>query len=150
MNQQPFQTSITEKDGVLVGPLREPRNESREVKGTIHDDSTAKKLGMRGGTVAGSIHLDQFPPLLYKAFGEKWFQHGGMSIYFKNATTDMESVGAFLKLPEDNATGNNTNDVQTRVWMEREDGMLVCEGTASIGTPDEPSALQKRLEEKWG
>jgi len=29
-------------------------------EGSIHDDATAAKLGFRGGTVAGSIHMDQY------------------------------------------------------------------------------------------
>ena len=67
---------IVERDGVLVGPLREPRNLAANVAGSIHDDSQAQKLGFRGGTVAGSIHMEQFPPLLLRAFGERWFETG--------------------------------------------------------------------------
>jgi hypothetical protein len=36
---------IVEQDGVLVGPLREPRNLAANVAGSIHDDSQAQKLG---------------------------------------------------------------------------------------------------------
>ena len=66
MTTTPTHTSveIVERDGVLVGPLREPRNLAANVAGSIHDDSQAQKLGFRGGTVAGSIHMEQFPPLL--------------------------------------------------------------------------------------
>ena len=45
---------IVERDGVLVGPLREPRNLAVNVAGSIHDDSQAQRLGFRGGTVAGA------------------------------------------------------------------------------------------------
>jgi hypothetical protein len=31
---------------------------------------------------------------------------------------------------------------QVRAWIERDDGMLVGEGTAAVGTPSEPSALR--------
>ena len=43
-------------------------NNARHVPGSLHDDATATRLGFRGGTVAGSIHLELFPPLLLKAF----------------------------------------------------------------------------------
>jgi hypothetical protein len=32
--------------------------------------------------------------------------------------------------------------MQVRAWLERDDGMLVGEGTASVGDPGEPTALQ--------
>lgn len=123
-------------DGVVAGPLRQSVNQARNIKGSIHNDAVASKLGFRGGTVAGSIHLELFAPLLVRVFGEPWFEHGTLSINFKNATTDREPVRAFLDEPSSAA------NVQTRAWVEREDGMLVGEGTASSGETDEVTALQ--------
>ena len=136
------QTEIMERDGVLSGLLRRPRNLAANLRGSIHDDATAQKLGFRGGTVAGSIHMEQFPPLMLRAFGERWFETGSLSTYFRNATTDGEPVRAFAEVPATRA-GNT----QVRVWMERDDGTLVLEGTASIGSPAEPSMLRQKLAE---
>lgn len=127
---------IREQDGVLVGPLRRPVNPAQE--GSIHDDSVAKKLGFRGGTIAGSIHLEQFPPLLQRAFGPGWYESGNLSQYFQNATLHAEPVRCFLEQP---AAGSE----QVRAWMEREDGLAVADGTASVGDPDRPSALRERI-----
>ena len=82
-------------ENVIAGPVRRPRNLAAEIAGSIHDDKTASKLGFRGGTVAGSVHMDQFPPLLIEAFGPQWFETGSLSLYFRNATTDGEPVQAF-------------------------------------------------------
>ena len=50
---------------VISGPLWAARNWSAdEGAGSIHDDATAERLGFRGGTVAGDIHMNQFPPVL--------------------------------------------------------------------------------------
>jgi hypothetical protein len=130
---------IEVRDHVLVGALRRSVNNARHVAGSIHDDATASKLGFRGGTVAGSIHLELFPPLLLKAFGKRWFERGTISMYFLNATTDREPVRAFVKEPPVDAS-----DAQVEVWIERDDGMRVAEGTASVGSPDEPTALLRR------
>jgi len=127
------------RDHVFAGPLRRSVNNAINVKGSIHDDATATKLGFRGGTVAGSIHLELFPPILLKAFGKRWFERGTISMYFLNATTDREAVRAFVKEPPHDAT-----DAQVDIWIEREDGMRVAEGTASVGNPQEPSALLRR------
>jgi hypothetical protein len=132
-------SEIEVRDRLLVGPLRRSVNNARHVAGSIHDDATASKLGFRGGTVAGSIHLELFPPLLLKAFGKRWFERGTISMYFLNATTDREPVRAFLKEPPRDAV-----DAQVDVWIERDDGMRVAEGTASVGSPEEPTALLRR------
>jgi hypothetical protein len=132
---------IIEQNGVLVGPYRAPRNLAANERGSIHDDSVATKLGFRGGTVAGSIHMEQFPPLLVHAFGERWFETGSLSCYFRNATLHEERVRPLMQKPS--ATSNE----QVNVWMERDDGMQVLEGTASVGTPPEPSMLRRKLAE---
>ena len=113
----------------IVGEYRESINAANHEGGGIHDDKVATKLGFRGGTVAGSIHLDLFPPLLLEAYGKDWFERGSLSIDFKNATTSREPVRAML-------------DGQ-RAWIERDDGMLVGEGSAAVGD-DTPTALRSK------
>lgn len=137
MSQAPDVIEI--REGVITGPVRKPTNSARSQKGSIHDDTTATKLGFRGGTVAGSIHMDQFPPLLLEAFGQSWFERGNLSLYFTNATTDGEPVQAFVQQPPGPGI-----DAQVNVWMDRQDGMRVAEGTAALGSPGQPTALQAR------
>ena len=111
----------------ITGPLWRAVNWSADAgEGSIHDDETAEKLGFRGGTVAGSIHMNQFPPVLKRIFGDEWFRSGNLSLNFKAATVDRESVQVFAEQP-------GAGERQTRVWMERDDGLLVCTGTAAIG-----------------
>lgn len=129
---------MTVRDGVVSGPLRQSVNQAGNVDGSIHNDTVATKLGFRGGTVAGSIHLELFPPVLLEAFGERWLERGTLSINFRNPTTDREPVRALIKQPAEGAT-----DVQVDAWIEREDGLLVGEGSASVGDPDDVPALQQ-------
>ena len=124
---------------VISGPVRQARNLAAHIVGSIHDDDTAAALGFRGGTVAGSVHLDQFPPLLLQAFGQRWFETGSLLLYFRHATTDGEAVQAFVERPP---TGNQ--DPQVRAWMTTPTDELVAEGTAAIGSPQAPSALHER------
>ena len=85
--------------GVWVGPVRKPRNSAANQKGSIHDDAIAQKLGFRGGTVAASLHMEQFPPLLMHMFGPRWWQSGGLSLYFRYATTDLEAAQCHAVAP---------------------------------------------------
>ena len=111
----------------ITGPLWAARNWSADAgAGSIHDDETAEELGFRGGTVAGDVHMNQFPPVLLKVFGNEWFERGNLSLSFKNATVDKERVQVFAEPLLDGSE-------QTNVWMEREDGMLVSKGTAALG-----------------
>jgi hypothetical protein len=134
--------AFEERDGVLTGPQRVPRNSAKHLgAGSIHDDATAQKLGFRGGTVAGSLHMEQFPPLLVEAFGERWLEQGGLSLYFKYATTDGEPVLASVRRPPEGSNG----DGRTDVWMDDASGNRVCDGTACVGAPDPDSAVRQRI-----
>ena len=125
-------------DGVdLAGDFRVPRNMAASQRGSIHDDATASKLGFRGGTVAGSIHMDQFPPLLTQLFGEAWLGTGNLSLYFKHATVDQEPVRAMARL--------KCGERQARLTMVNKTGDQVCEGTAACGAPDHDSELTHRM-----
>jgi hypothetical protein len=130
-------TDTTERTNALAGPIRVPRNAAANAKGSIHDDETAQRLGLRGGTVAGSVHLDLFPPLLLDVFGQSWYEQGSLSVNFKNPTVDREPTQAFVARP-----GTPDADEQVRVWIERDDGMLVGEGTAAVGAPAATTELR--------
>jgi hypothetical protein len=128
--------SLANEAADLVGPVRIPRNSAREARGSIHDDATASKLGFRGGTVAGSLHMDQFAPLVVQLYGADWWSKGNMSFYFRQATVDQEPVRAFAHPGEPHA----------RLWMENETGALIAEGTASCQGHDERTAVENLMQ----
>jgi hypothetical protein len=129
-------------DDVLTGPVRRPHNRYAGLAGSIHNDAVASKLGFRGGTVAGSVHMDQFVPLLLEAFGTRWFETGGLSLYFRSATTGGDPVRAQVRRPGRDGDGDGDGDgAQVAVRMTEPDGTLVADGTASVGNPGAPSAV---------
>ena len=139
MSHAPFTT--TRQDGVIAGPVRRPDNFSKHAKGSIHDDATAQKLGFKGGTVAGNIHLEQFPPLMAELFGRDWYRTGNLSLYFLTPTTDGEPVQVFARAP----VARDEGGTRAEVWMEDAEGRRVCEGTAASGPPDMESYLRQKL-----
>jgi hypothetical protein len=132
VNAAPFST--IQEDDWLIGPWRSPQNIARHAAGTIHDDTTAQALGLRGGTVAGSIHMEQCTPLLAQHFGAEWFRYGGLSLYFRHATQDGEPVQARLRSDGERADVEIRNDAEA----------VVAEGSASLGA-DPSSVLRQRL-----
>ena len=135
-------TEITVRHGSYVGPLRAPANEGRGTTGNIHSDDDARRLGFRGGLVAGSIHMEQLAPLLVHAFGERWLERGSISLYFLSPTLHGEEVRACLGVPPAGA------DAQVEAWMERANGERICEGTAAAGDCAETTALHARAIDK--
>ncbi len=128
--------SITTDSSEIAGEFRRPKNTASQAKGSIHDDATASKLGFRGGTVAGSLHMDQYVPLLIQAFGAPWLERGNISLYFRQATVDQEAVRAFATPA--------AHEARARLRMENEAGDLISEGTASCLGADEKTELYAR------
>ncbi|MEE4359965.1 MAG: hypothetical protein V2I63_00425 [Pseudomonadales bacterium] len=122
------------------GPWRRPRNTSADEKGGIHDDETARALGFEGGTVAGSIHMEQFPPFLVSHLGDAWLEDGSISLYFREATFDGQPVRCVGTQPE--ALGER---LRMDIALETEAGHRVMEGTAALGGVDPDSMLERRL-----
>src|SRR5436853_2080813 len=60
----------------------------------------------------------------------------------QRSRSETARLRAFAKTPL-----GNGRDAQIDVWMERDDGTLVLEGTASAGDPAEPSMLRRKLAE---
>ncbi|MFX1364699.1 MAG: hypothetical protein ACFFCE_13000 [Promethearchaeota archaeon] len=130
-------TEITIKDGFMYGAWRAPENLWSNLKTSIHDDATAKKVGMRGGTIPGTIHLSLFAPLLLEIFGQRWFERGSLSMYYTFATTHKEKVRGIIKMPSE-----ESKDVQVEARVEMPNGQVVATGTAAVGEPKELSYLQ--------
>ena len=121
----------------LIGDWGRPVNTAAHQKGGIHDDQTATKPGFSGGTVAGSIHMEQFLPLLLEAFGEAWWSRGVISAFFQQATMDLDPVRCFMSALDDSGQG--------RIWMENEAGDQILSGTANLSGCSAPTAVRERL-----
>jgi hypothetical protein len=128
---------IVVKDGRMYGGWRRPINTAIGARASIHNDETARSVGMRGGTIPGTVHLNLFAPLFVKLWGQRWFERGSLSMYYTYATLDREEVRAVIALPPEGA-----KDVQVEACVEMPDGRTVAEGTVSVGDAKEVSHLQ--------
>ena len=126
---------VQQEDGWTCGPWRRPTNNSSHEAGSIHDDRTARELGFRSGTVAGSIHMEQFHPLLLEAFGPAWQQQGSLSLWFSAPSIDGEAVRAMVE---------RSDHGRRAVRMVTAQGLQVLEGSASAGRDDQ-GAVRQRL-----
>ena len=138
----PFR-AIEQEGGLVAGPMRWPRNLQQDRKGMVYEDATARKLGLRGGTVGAPRLMEQFPPLLTHLFGADWWRRGNLSLYFRYAATDREGVQCFAVAPQGSLSGDAA---RAEVWIDHENGHRVADGTAAVGSPDLGSALRRRLQ----
>jgi hypothetical protein len=139
-----FATTITEDGNTLVGPWRQPRqmlaNQSYDGHASIHDNSTAQKLGFKAATIEGPTHFSQFDPLCERLWGETWFETGCISAHYRNAVFAGEEVQA-------TASTLTNADNRAIIRMTKRDGTEVLTGTASVGREAGPTALDLRLTE---
>ena len=144
MTAQVFDTEITETDGALIGPWRQPRqmlqSQTYDAHASIHDDATAQKLGFKGGTIEGPTHFSQFAPLGARLWGQVWFESGCLSAHYRSVCYEGEEVQAILSKPLPGTS-------QCQIQMVKRDGTEVLRGTASVGDDKTPTALDRRLTE---
>lgn len=105
---------------------------------SIHDDSTAQKLGFRRGTIEGPTHFSQFSPFGERLWGTAWFESGCISAHYRNPVFENEEVRAIVSKPV-------ADEQQAAIWMEKRDGTEVLRGTISAGPARTPTALDERL-----
>jgi len=118
-----------------VAEARRAHDAERRGAGSIHDDAVASKLGFKGGTVPGSVHMNQLMPLIVQIYGDKWFERGSLSSFFTQATVDNEATRAVAERGEERA----------RLRQYNEAGAQTSENTASLD-PDDPGAeLVRRM-----
>lgn len=122
----------------ITGPFRAPHNGFQAAPGSIHNDEVASKLGFKGGTVPGSVHMDQFGPMLLELYGEGWFETGNISLHFAQATVDKEEVQAVV----------HSGQPRARLQMFNRSGQQVCVGTASAEARDPGSEVTRRMAEQ--
>jgi hypothetical protein len=144
MSEPAFRTEIVERDNLLVGPWRSPRQmlqaQVYDSHASIHDDATAQKLGFQGGTIEGPTHFSQFAPLGERIWGQAWFETGCLSAHYRNPAFEGEEVQANIEKPKPGQT-------VCAIGMTKRDGTEILSGTASIGGDGSETALSRRLGE---
>jgi hypothetical protein len=133
------ETTTASVDHLLYGEWRQPVNLWQGAENSIHTDSVARRVGMRGGTIPGTVHLTHFQTILTELFGERWLERGSISMYYTFATTDGEDVRAIVERPALDAT-----NVQLPARVENKEGRVVCKGTVSVGSPTAPSYIRSQ------
>ncbi|MBD3649080.1 MAG: hypothetical protein HUJ31_16880 [Pseudomonadales bacterium] len=127
---------VTAEDGKLYSDWQQPVNRWAQAENSIHNDDVAKEIGMRGGTIPGTVHLNHFVPIIMDRWGKRWYERGTISMFYTFATTDREDVRAVIQEP----SGGDTEKVDA--WVENPEGKIVAKGSLSIGDPSEPDYVR--------
>jgi hypothetical protein len=122
-----------------LGAWVQPVNHWQGGENSIHNDAVARSVGMRGGTIPGTVHLNHFRALLDELFGDRWLINGAVSMYYTFATSHLEDVRAVIKAPPGRCWDENA---VFPAWVETPDGKTVCKGTVSIGSPPTPNYIR--------
>src|SRR5271170_6798356 len=122
-----------------LGAWVQPVNRWQGADNSIHNDAVARSVGMRGGTIPGTVHLNHFRPLLDELFGDRWLINGAISMCYTYATAHLEDVRAVIKAPPGRCWDE---DAIFPAWIEMKDGKTVAKGTVSIGSPPTPNYIR--------
>jgi hypothetical protein len=106
---------------------------------SIHDDTTARKLGFKGGAIEGPTHFSQFAPLGVALWGNEFLATGALCAHYRNPVVEGEDVRAFMSRPPQ---GSKQADIR----MIKRDGTEVLRGAATVGLAPVPSPLELRLQ----
>src|SRR4029453_16614838 len=140
-NMKPFDTEISESNGVVTGPGRKPQQmlhaQTYDSHASIHDDATAQKPGFQGGTIEGPTHFSQFAPLCERIWGRQWFETGCLSAHYRNPAFEGEEVQAHIEKPKPGAP-------VCAIGMTKRDGTEILRGTSSVGGDGSETALSQR------
>jgi acyl dehydratase len=143
MTDAAFTTELVERDNLLVGPWRSPKQmlhaQVYDSHASIHDDATAQELGFQGGTIEGPTHFSQFAPLGERIWGQAWFETGCLSTHYRNPVFEGDEVQAWFERPK-------PGEKVCAIGMTKRDGTEILRGTASVGDVAD-TALSRRLGE---
>lgn len=129
-------SAIQVENDKIYSDWQQPINRWADQPGSIHNDSVATKIGMRGGTIPGTVHLDHFVPIIQDRWGFKWYQRGTISMYYTYATTHKEEVRAAIKTP---AAGDH---LKVDAWVETPEEIIVAKGSLSVGDPEDANYVR--------
>jgi hypothetical protein len=130
-------TQETVREGVREGAWVRPENRWQGGANSIHNDETARKVGMRGGAIPGTVHLGHFQPILDEMFADRWLKDGVVSLYYTYATLDKEQVRAVVRAPAGPAP-----DGLYEAWVETPDGKTVAKGHVACGKTAGPAYVR--------
>ena len=102
-----------------------------EARNVIHTDDYAKRFGLRGALVGGSILLSYVLEMLYNYFGQEWLYHGKINVSFIGGGAingDVLTAHGLVTSTESEETGTRLN---LDIWMENQTGDKIVVGEAS-------------------
>ena len=102
-----------------------------EARNVIHTDDYARRFGLRGALVGGSILLSYVLEMLYNYFGQKWLYHGKINVSFIGGGAingDVLTAHGLVTSTEQEEAGTRLN---LDIWMENQTGDKIVVGQAS-------------------
>jgi len=126
-------TTITIRVGEKIPSLTKTAFMPIDPKGRnpIHTDDYARRQGLRGALIGGSILLSYVLEMLYNHFGQKWLYHGKIDVSFIGGGAingDVLNAQGLVTSMRQEEAGTRLN---LDIWMENQMGDKIVVGEAS-------------------
>lgn len=101
----------------------------------VHTDAYARKLGFKGALVPGVTLMGYITEMLTGLFGETWFEHGALSVFFRSPVYHSEHVVISGVLRERSEQQGSPHVVLDISMQRPSDGRVVVTGQAACHIP---------------
>lgn len=102
----------------------------KDARNPIHTDEYARRFGLRGALVPGSILLSYVLEMLYRTFAEKWLTSGRIRVSFIGGGAvngDRLTAHGLVKALE---TEEPERRIVLDLWLENQEGVKILVGEA--------------------
>ena len=117
---------MTTDTRLYEGEWRTLGNPSADSAGSIHEETTAREFGFKGGLVTGSIVATRAMPAVVAHFGPAFFEGGWYAFRFIGGIYEGDPVREYGERDGDGFVAK----------VEKQDGTLCAVGRAGLGIGD--------------
>jgi len=104
----------------------------------IHTDDYAKKMGLRGALIGGSMLLSYILEMLFGYFGENWYRYGRIKVSYVGGGAVNGDVLTAHGLVQDIQPETDGMRYHLDVWVENQLGERIAVGKASCVPQQSP------------
>lgn len=105
--------------------------ESEFKAGSIHRDDFTRSKGYKGALVSGLVLSCYMSEMLLKFFGPEWMKGGKLSLTFMKPGVQLGDKIVCRGIIAEKVQDKGNSHITINVWMEKEEGIKVVEGTAT-------------------
>jgi len=129
-----IQKNITKQVGREITGESKVAHMPPGVGGTVHDDESAKRAGLRGGYIVNEYEFAKLTEMLIQLFGLNWLSDGKIDVKYIAPLIDGDILTTKAHIIGEETPGSGR--LLLDIWCETQDGEKTAIGQASCMSPE--------------